>query len=170
LFLLAITGVFFSGCPASNNPDKLAERFVDAYYIEYDLDRALTMADGSAKARLIDEKGLVDAARQKVELAQSKTHVYYSAPERRELDPDLVYYTFGLEVRQGSSDMRRTAMVMLGQRGGAWRVIGFREPGDRWVDEASTGGREAMGVRSSTQAPRRETESPGHPMTTRGTP
>jgi hypothetical protein len=154
LFLLAITGAIFSGCATSNDPDKLAAAFVDAYYIEYDFDRALTMAEGAAKTRLMDEKGLVDAARQKVELVQSKTHVYYNAPERHAVGDTMVHYTFALEIRQGPSNMERKAVIMVAKRDQGWRVISFKEAaGDDGV----------MGVRSSTKALSSRSSSRGAP-------
>jgi hypothetical protein len=154
LFLLAITGAIISGCPASNDPDKLAARFVDAYYIEYDFDRALTMAEGGARARLLDEKSLADVARQKVELAQSKTHVYYGTPERHAVGDTMVHYTFDLQIRQGPSNIERKAVIMVAKRENGWRVIGFRE---------TTGEDGALRVRSSTKALTTQSSSRGAP-------
>ena len=113
LFFLAFVSVFQHGCARENDPDRLAKGFVDAYYIEYDFERALTFAQGAAVMRLEREKALVDDARQKVAVAQSRSRTYYSEPEKRQVQPDLIHYTFELEIRMGSSDIRRTAIIML---------------------------------------------------------
>lgn len=129
-----------------NDPDRRAKAFVDAYYIEYDFARALTYAEGAAAVRLKEEKDLVDDARSKVALAQSRSRTYYSNPEKHQVNDELVHYTFELEIRQGSNDMRRTAIVMLAKKSDAWKVIGFREVGERPL----TGAAAVDGVRTST--------------------
>jgi hypothetical protein len=159
LFLLGITGVF-TACKGSAGPDALASSFVDAYYIEYDFDRALTYADGAAKERLLEEKKLVDAARQKTELAQARTHVYYGAPRKHAVGDDLVHYTFELEIHQGSTDLERTAVVMTARQGGAWKVIAFREEGPKGA-EANSGEDQTNGVRTSSRGKARDRPTTG---------
>jgi hypothetical protein len=124
--LLGITGAL-GACKSASSPDQVATAFVDAYYIEYDFDRALNFSDGAAKERLIREKHLVDEAREKTALEHARTHVYYGAPEKHAVNDDLAHYTFHLEIHQGSTNLQRTAVVMLARSGDAFRVIQFRE-------------------------------------------
>lgn len=148
LFLQVMFFALAMGCrDGANDPDACAKAFVDAYYIEYDFDRALALAEGPATERLKTEKALVDDARSKVPVAQSRTRTYYDEPQRRDASPEAAHYTFELQVRQGSSEMNRTAIVMVAKKNNAWRVIGFREVGER----APTGATDDDGVRTSTR-------------------
>lgn len=142
-----------AGCGKANDPDKIAERFVDAYYIEYDFNRAMEMARGPAMTRLKEEKKLVDDAREKVALAASKAQVYYSPPERRAVGDDLVHYTFALDIKHGSNQIARTAVIMVGRDAGGWKVISFREVGEGG-QRGPTGERESGGVGTSTRPER----------------
>lgn len=149
LFLQVMFFALAMGCrDGANDPDTRAKEFVDAYYIEYDFDRALTFAEGPAAERLKTEKDLVDDARSKVAVAQSRTRTYYDEPERRDASPEMVHYTFEIQIRHGGSEMNRTAIVMVAKKSNGWRVIGFREVGER----APTGATDDDGVRTTTSA------------------
>jgi hypothetical protein len=140
--------VLATSCRDMSDPDQLAKAFVDAYYVEYDFDRALTFSDGAAALRLHDEKKLVDDARTKVAIAQSRSRTYYGDPEKHAVGESLVHYTFALEIHHGSNEMRRTAVIMLAKKSGGWKVIGFREVNEGGAP--STGEPGSDGVRTST--------------------
>lgn len=153
LFLLGITGVF-TACKGSSGADAVASAFVDAYYIEYNFDRALTYASGAAQERLLEEKKLVDVARQQADLQIARTHVYYDTPEKHAVNDDLVHFTFALEIHQGQSDIRRTAVIMTARENGTWRVIAFREEGQEIGDRArrpESGDDQPNSVRTSSK-------------------
>src|SRR5262249_14552019 len=76
LLSLAMFFALAAGCKDLGDPDQLAQAFVDAYYLEYDFDRALALADGAAALRLKEEKSLADEARGKVAVAQSRSRTY----------------------------------------------------------------------------------------------
>lgn len=158
--LAAVVVLFVQACRGGDDPDRLARDFVDAYYLEYDLDRAMTYSEGTARLRLEEEKRLVDEARTKVAIAQSRTRTYYAEPSRRDVGEGLVHYSFGLEIRQGTTELKRDAVVMIAKRDAGWRVLSFREstPGMEGMDptRTSTSARERDGVRTSSGAPVRE--------------
>jgi hypothetical protein len=143
----------FTGCNDTNSPDGLARAFVDAYYVEYDVDRAIALSDGAATLRLKEEKDLIDEARAKTAIAQSRSRTYYGDPTKREVGGELVHYTFELEIRQGSNDMRRTAVIMIAKRNDLWKVIGFREAGEGGAgpENRATGATDSNSVRTSTR-------------------
>jgi hypothetical protein len=127
LFLGALVFIQAESCKGSNDPDSLARGFIDAYYVEYDFERALTLTEGAATERLKEEKKLVDDARSKVPIEQSRSRTYYAEPEKHQVKDDLIHYTFKLEIRQGSSTLERTAVILARKQQDVWKVIGFRE-------------------------------------------
>jgi hypothetical protein len=157
LFLGALVFIQAESCKGSDDPEAIARRFVDAYYVEYDFDHALELADGAAVERLQQEKALVDDARQKVPVAQSRSRTYYEAPEKRLVKDDLAHFTFDLEIRQGSSTIARTAVILVARRQDAWKVIGFREGEGQGAQPIGAVG--PGGVPTSTGAARRETRT-----------
>lgn len=139
-------GLFaLSGCKPSDDPDAVADGFVDAYYIEFDHARALTFAHGGALRRIEDEAKLVDHARSKTAIQEAKIRVYYSAPEKRVVGDDMVNYRYVLDIRRGAEKLEKPTVIMVARRDGRWRVIQFREDGapeprvgDRPVDVATS--------------------------------
>lgn len=167
-YLQAIVVVLAPACSGGADPDSIARRFVDAYYVEYDYGRALEVADGAARFRLEGERALADAVRARVAIADSSSRTYYEDPVRRDVSAELVHFTFELEIRDGPNTLRRTAVVMLGKRQGVFKVINFREAGA--MDPAgervggvatSTGAAPSDGVRTSTGAGAGERREPG---------
>ncbi|MBK6685527.1 MAG: hypothetical protein IPG45_13745 [Deltaproteobacteria bacterium] len=136
------------GCRSEADPAVVADHFVDAYYIEFDFVRAKTYAVGGALERLERELALVDAARQRTEIAQAKARVYYEQPERRQVGDDMFHATYPLEIREGHQVLSRQAVVMVAKKDGAWKVVQFREttsgqvppPGGPETRTATTGG------------------------------
>lgn len=133
------------GCKDANSPDAVASSFVDAYYIEFDLNRAKTLASGSALVRLEEEGALVDEARKRTAIQEAKARVYYEAPEKHVTNDSMVHFSYVLDIRRGTNSLKRPAVVMVAKRDGKWTVIQFRE-------EGSTGGRH-KGVATSTATP-----------------
>lgn len=146
LAAVVLLGLF--GCRNEADPAVVADHFVDAYYIEFDFLRAKTYAAGGALERLDRELALVDAARQRTEIARAKARVYYEAPERRQVGDDMFHATYPLEIREGHQVLARQAVVMVAKKDGAWKVIQFREttvgqvppPGGAEIRTATTAG------------------------------
>jgi hypothetical protein len=138
-----------ASCNQSTNPDDVANRFVDAYYLEFDFNRAAALAESEARTRVEHDAKEVEQVRQLG--AFERSNVYYGKPERRALSADLVHYTFTLDVRLGDEHFERKILLIVAKRGTSeWRVIGFRELGER-VGESSADPN--LGVRTTT-APR----------------
>lgn len=114
-------------CRSEDDPAVVADRFVDAYYVEFDFGRAKTYVAGGAAERLERERTLVDAARQRTPIAQAKARVYYEAPERHRVSDEMFHATYPLEIREGHQVLTRQAVVMVAKKDGVWKVIQFRE-------------------------------------------
>jgi len=152
-----------SGCDQSNNPDKVASSFVDAYYVEFDLERAKGLAQGGAVGRLDRELELVLETRKKVQVQAAKARVYYTDPEIHRVGEDMVHYTYHLDIRKGPTKLKRTAIVMLARRKGRWVVLQFREetpgairhPGAEFGSEVRTGtvGPNTVGLSRTSTTP-----------------
>lgn len=146
--LACLIVLLFVGCRSEADPAVVADRFVDAYYIEFDFPRAKTYAVGGALERLERELALVDAARQRTEITRAKARVYYEEPERRLVGEDMFHATYPLEIREGHQVLSRQAVVMVGKKDGVWKVVQFREttagqlppPGGPEVRTATTAG------------------------------
>lgn len=121
-----LTLVLQAGCP-SNSPGSVARRFVDAYYVEFDLSKAQGLASGEARARVDQEAGLAAAARGSGAGAPGLSRVYYGDPVEHQVNDELVHFTFDLEIDSGGERIQRRAVVMLARRRDDWRVIKFRE-------------------------------------------
>lgn len=155
LFLL-----FVVGCPASTDtPEGLAGRFVDAYFIRFDLDEAERFATGAALERVRKVRELAAFARERVSLEGSKSRVYYDPPTRAQASPDRVQLTYKLEVRTEGGTFERTVIVRVAKRDEGWRVVEFQTIGspDQLTGRV-TGARPEEQVRSSTGS-----ENPAEP-------
>lgn len=130
---IALTGLLvafwcLSACSSKgSDPDAVANGFVDAYYIEFDLTRAKSFAVGGATRRIEEEEELVEQARKQVQVESRKARVYYDAPTKRQVEAGMVHYTYELDIRQADARVRRKAIVMVAKRNGAWKVVRFRE-------------------------------------------
>lgn len=155
--LFSVAGLLAAtACDDPNDPAELADNFVDAYYVEFDHGRALTMAEGPAAARIEHEQALVASVRQTTSVESSKARVYYEKPERRQVRAELAHHTYVLDIHAGPSPYQRRVMVMTGLKSGRWKVISFREL-DRVVfdldtESAGSGAPKQLGVGTTTRA------------------
>jgi hypothetical protein len=136
------------GCDPAKNADKLANRFVDAYFLETDFEAAKKLSEGAARERIEHDQKAADSARGSEGLNGARSPVYYERAERRDISDQLVHFTYALEVH-GELPFSRSILVMVARRGEGWSVIGFRELGDRVGESGEEPG---LGVRTSTGA------------------
>ena len=153
-FLLGFSVGLLVGCQTKSDAQVLADDFVDAYYVEFDFDRAEQFTDGAATRRLERERELVREARATQQVEPRKSRVYYARPEVRAVTDELAHFTYALDVRQGDFRFSQSVVVMAAKKSGAWRVIEFREVradlGDRPSPPTEPG---QSGVRTTTTAP-----------------
>jgi hypothetical protein len=111
-----------AGC--GRGPDKVADRFVDLYFVETDQVRARELASGLAAKKLDDEIKLVTDVRRTVDPDAAKPTVFYTRHELR-VQGDRANATYDVTVQYGGDLTRKNAMVSLERIGGAWRVANF---------------------------------------------
>jgi hypothetical protein len=111
------------------DPARVADKFVDKYYVESDQDTALPLTTGVAQMRLKDELALTaEARRGQSGMPLRQVRVYYSRKAltgegaQREAD-------YELDIRpQGGGELQRLAHLRLSREpDGTWRVADFSE-------------------------------------------
>lgn len=116
------------GCSSTRSPEKVADRFVDKYYVEFDHSSALALAGGVAKLRLDAELSLVGAARRGTAPGSHAARVYY---ERTGVSGSGTQRQAGYTLRikpQGGKEFQRTVQIELAEEpDGTWRVTRFNE-------------------------------------------
>jgi hypothetical protein len=116
-------------CGSMKDPARVADKFVDKYYVESDQDTALPLTTGVAQMRLKEELVLAaEARRGQSGMPLRQVRVYYSRTAlkgegaQREAD-------YELDIRpQGGGDLQRLAHLRLAREpDGTWRVSDFSE-------------------------------------------
>lgn len=119
-FLLAAT---LLGC-APKTPEKVADRFVDLYFVEIDQRRALELASGLARAKLEEELSLVEKVRHQVSADQAKPSIFYVRRDAQ-VALDHARLSYDLTIRQGRDQTHRSAFISVEHSGGKWTVGNF---------------------------------------------
>ena|GEM_PF-5989179 len=131
--LRLILGIFCAvstvACKETNESASVANNFVDAYYLEFNFNKALLFAAASARMRIENEQELAKKARSEGALNPGKVKVYYSEPEHRMMNDRMAHYTYSLETSVGTTRLTNRVLVMTANRDGKWKVIAFRELG-----------------------------------------
>lgn len=114
---------------AQGDPGRVADRFVDKYYVESDQQGALADASAVAALRLRDELRLSAAGRTPgMAMVARQVRVYY---QRASLEGqgDVRAARYRLDIRpQGGGELRRDAHLELRRDGaGRWTVSAFHE-------------------------------------------
>jgi hypothetical protein len=126
VFGLALAWALVGCKPAS--PERAAERFIDAYYIERDHQKALSVSTGAAADRVQSEAKLVEEARA-AGASQSavQPHVYYNLRKREtgSGDPTLLY---ALTIDSGGVQLKKEVRLSVRKmQDAAYRISYFSE-------------------------------------------
>lgn len=122
--LLVLCGlVALAGC-APKTPEKVADRFVDLYFVEIDQKRALGLASGLAKSKLEEELNLVETVRQTQSADQAKPSVFYSRRDAQ-VQGEHARLSYDITIKQGRDETQRHALISVEQTGGRWTVGNF---------------------------------------------
>jgi hypothetical protein len=116
-------------CQKGTDANSISNRFVDAYYLQFNFEQALGFTAGAATRRIEAEQKLVGAARANGALSRARAKVYYESPEHRTVREDLSHHTYVLESHVGASRLTTRVLVMTARREEHWKVISFRELG-----------------------------------------
>ena len=119
--------LLLAACPKADDANGIADQFVDAYYLEFSLEKAVKFTEGAATRRIEREQELASKVRAQGGLRSAKAKVYYSDPEHRSVREDLSHHTYTLETAIGTELMKNRVLIMTAKKDGKWKVIAFRE-------------------------------------------
>jgi hypothetical protein len=115
------------GCSRSNNAQRAADQFMQAYYVQIDQARALEFSHGLAHERLRQELQQVAPLRRGSSLEQARPKVSYTLartqPEGRQV---LLVYDLTITPPQ-VKPMLKKILIITEQLGDEWKVINFAE-------------------------------------------
>jgi hypothetical protein len=115
------------GCSASDSPQRVADHFVQAYYIQIDQAQALEFTAGLARERLHQELQRVASLRQGISLEQARPPVSYTlARTQPEGQQVLLVYDLTITPPQVKPILKKILIIME-QTGEQWKVINFTE-------------------------------------------
>jgi hypothetical protein len=123
---LAWTTIAVPGCtPAGDSPRATAEAFLDAHYVNIDLEAARPLCVGLALDKLEKEVALTrDAA---IDAETRKPRITYRIEESRD-DADRAQYAYVLEIHPDGADVfRKLVLLSLRQEADGWRVSNYTE-------------------------------------------
>jgi len=125
LFLAWTTIAVFGCTPAGESPRATAEAFLDAHYVDIDLEAARPLCAGLALDKLDKEVALTrDAA---IDAETRKPRITYRIEESRD-DADRAQYAYVLEIHPDGADVfRKLILLSLRKEADGWRVSNYTE-------------------------------------------
>jgi hypothetical protein len=115
------------GCSPGNSAQGVADRFVQAYYVQIDQAQALEFTSGLARERLRQELQQVAPLRRGSSLEQARPKVSYTLvrtqPEGRQV---LLVYDLAITPPQVKPILKKI-LIITEQVGEQWKVINFTE-------------------------------------------
>ncbi|MCC6996754.1 MAG: hypothetical protein IT370_19235 [Deltaproteobacteria bacterium] len=124
LLVVALGGV---GCRRKSAAERVADRFVDLYYVEIDQRAALDITAGRAHDELSQQLIEVGHVRGAAAGEGERPRTYYERVSHR-ADGEVAIFVYDLTTKMGrSAGVHRHATIGLAKRDGRWRVIWFGE-------------------------------------------
>ena len=127
LVSVLLISVAFVGCSRDNTPEGVANRFMQAYYVQIDQGQALEFAGALARERLQQELRAVAPLRRDGTFPAARPDVKYTLdrtqPEGRQV---LLYYDLTIAPTH-VAPMLKKVLVITEQLDEQWKVINFTE-------------------------------------------
>lgn len=120
---LLLSFALLAGC-APKSPEKVADKFVDLYFVVIDQERALALTSGLAHQKLEEELGLVANVRKTYDPDQAKPSIFYVRRSAKVMG-DHALVTYDLTIKQGRDETDRNAFVSVEKIGDKWTVANF---------------------------------------------
>lgn len=113
--------------PATDSAQGVAERFVEAHYVEIDLAQAKSFTAGPARTKIEEEQRLVGD--QRIDQATRKPRVSYRLEEKREEGDGRVTFLFRGKIEPEGLEgfSRRWLISTRRNERGDWVVSNFQE-------------------------------------------
>ena len=119
--------LWMSGCQEKTDANAIADRFVDAYYIEFNLEKALDFTTAMAQGRIEAEQKLVAESRKHGALSSARAKVYYDEPKHQLMSDERAAHDYVLENHSASPPIKTRVLIMTVKKDDQWKVISFRE-------------------------------------------
>jgi hypothetical protein len=127
LLSLLLMAVAVAGCSGGNTPEAVADRFMEAYYVQIDQGQALEFTGALARERLQQELQAVAPLRRGGSIADARPAVKYALsrtqPDGRQV---LLYYDLTITPPH-VPPMLKKVLIITEQLGEQWKVINFTE-------------------------------------------
>ncbi len=105
---------------ATSPADQVAEQYMKAYYIEYDVKKALPLTEGLAKDKLANELNLSEEAHNEGPLP--KPPADFTLQSKKEEGPQEVSYTYIVEIKQQDIPAHKIYLKLRQQDSQGWKV------------------------------------------------
>lgn len=126
-WILTAIFVALEGCTRGNTPEAVAERFVQAYYVQIDQTQALEFTAALAREKLQRELQLVGPARRGGSVEQARPNIEYTRAQTRP-EGRQVFFIYALTIKPTQvSPMLKQVLITTEQLGEQWKVINFTE-------------------------------------------
>ncbi|RMF21805.1 MAG: hypothetical protein D6760_08670 [Deltaproteobacteria bacterium] len=117
--------VVAAGCRHKSGPQRVAEAFLDAYYVHIDLGRARELCSGLARAKIEREIGLTHNV--PIDRETRTPQVGYRLRQERS-EGDARRFVYELSIRAPDSEpFKRTVIITVRGEPGRWSVANYSE-------------------------------------------
>jgi len=115
------------GCSRSNNAQRVADQFMQAYYVQIDQARALEFSHGLAHERLRQELQQVAPLRRGSSIEQARPQASYTLA-RTQPDGQHVLFVYDLTITPSQAKpILKKVLIIAEPLGEQWKVINFTE-------------------------------------------
>jgi hypothetical protein len=124
---IVLIAAVVGGCSRTDTPEAIADRFVQAYYVQIDQAEAVDYTAALARQRLQEELQTVVRIRRGGALAQARPKVQYSLA-RTEVDGRQRLFIYDLVITPPHvPQIAKKVLIITEQFGEDWKVINFTE-------------------------------------------
>lgn len=114
-----------AACSAAEDPESIAQSFVERYYVHPDLPRAKALTQGLARRKIEDEERLLEAVTRPGGAANRG--VSYSLHSTRKMWEGKIFFVYDITISVDSREMKKRAFIATGRVKEGWRVTNFQE-------------------------------------------
>ena len=126
LLWLTVVGAMAACGSADDTARGIAEQFVDAHYVQIDLQASRPLTKGLAREKVDEEIRLT--AGQAIDASTRVPRINYELSEERIGGADVVSYAFDATIRaDGSDPIERTFQVTVRRDEDGWKVTNYQE-------------------------------------------
>lgn len=117
--------VVLAACSSAEDPESIAQSFVERYYVHPDLPRAKALAHGLARRKIEDEERLLQGVTRPAGAADRG--VSYRLHSTRKMWEGKIFFVYDITISADSREMKKRAFIATGRVKERWRVTNFQE-------------------------------------------